>query len=410
MQKQIHQFRTACHQFDSMIAWLELVAIVILVLVLIIAEILAAGLRELVNLNFSWIEEILKYAVIWVGLLGASLATRSREHISIEIVSRFVTPGMKRWLDLFIACISMVITLYLVNASIQYVQDERLSYLASAGTSRYIAIENLQVYHCPEAILQKRRDFVKSQTRALAYLQQLASAIAQEQPTPKLSQAQEKLQAELAEMQQNHWPEEWIKSQWQTKWQTQWQKAWDEHGEALWQKQGTQAISQKTHIDWMNLWLQEHWSTKGKSLEQEAWDKEGTLQWQEIAETSDLTESEFRRDWQNRWAERMFQEQWQAELRHAWENGGAKECWKQNFQKQWISQQWQKTWRAEWELSRDEHLAPSWTPCVCKICGQEKIAEPWKLPRWPLLLIIPIALAIISWRFGLVMLDSICGS
>ncbi|MDQ4425040.1 TRAP transporter small permease, partial [Thalassolituus sp.] len=44
----------------------------------------------------SWIPPLLRVMVLWIGLLGALLATRSREHISIDLISRLGGPTLNR--------------------------------------------------------------------------------------------------------------------------------------------------------------------------------------------------------------------------------------------------------------------------------------------------------------------------
>lgn len=70
---------------------------------LLLAMILLAGVDILARTLFGggivWVQPLLRVMVLWIGLLGALLATRSREHIAIDLTSRLAGPVLKRWLS-----------------------------------------------------------------------------------------------------------------------------------------------------------------------------------------------------------------------------------------------------------------------------------------------------------------------
>ncbi|MAS25138.1 MAG: C4-dicarboxylate ABC transporter permease [Oceanospirillaceae bacterium] len=74
----------------------------ILVLLLFIMIVLA-GFDILARLLFGggilWISPFLRVMVLWVGLFGALIATRSREHITIDLINRMAPDSVKRWLS-----------------------------------------------------------------------------------------------------------------------------------------------------------------------------------------------------------------------------------------------------------------------------------------------------------------------
>jgi TRAP-type C4-dicarboxylate transport system permease small subunit len=71
------------------------------------------------------LETLLRQLVLWVGLLGATLAARDGRHINIDILSRFLTGKIKKittiLTNLFATCICSLLTL----ASFQVVADAR---------------------------------------------------------------------------------------------------------------------------------------------------------------------------------------------------------------------------------------------------------------------------------------------
>ena len=70
----------------------------ILVLLLAMMIALAASqifLRNLLETGLEWGDPLLRVIVLWLGLLGAMAATRDDDHITIDIVSRFLPPRAK---------------------------------------------------------------------------------------------------------------------------------------------------------------------------------------------------------------------------------------------------------------------------------------------------------------------------
>jgi TRAP-type C4-dicarboxylate transport system permease small subunit len=70
-------------------------------------------LRNLFQTGLSWGDPLLKVMVLWIGLLGAMAATRDRNHISIDILSRVLPRRVKAlsrlFTDLFTAAVCAVL-------------------------------------------------------------------------------------------------------------------------------------------------------------------------------------------------------------------------------------------------------------------------------------------------------------
>lgn len=88
--------------------------------------------RYLFNISASWTEELARYCLMWLAMLGAAYITGKREHIEIDIVFDQLSLKNKRRLDYFIESLIilfalvvmiigggylMYITLYLEQAS-----------------------------------------------------------------------------------------------------------------------------------------------------------------------------------------------------------------------------------------------------------------------------------------------------
>ncbi len=72
--------------------------------------------RNFFDSGFAWGDPMLRVLVLWVGLFGAMAATRDEQHISIEVISRFLSPKYQRFTttlnSLFTAIVCAVISWY----------------------------------------------------------------------------------------------------------------------------------------------------------------------------------------------------------------------------------------------------------------------------------------------------------
>jgi len=119
----------------------------LLVLILAVMVILSATqiiLRNLFDGAILWADPMLRVGVLWVGMIGAMVATRSDKQISVDAVSRFLPTlwkGRVRVItDLFTAVVSAVVAW----SALRLVLDDR----AAGGT----AVAFVPVWAC-EAIL-----------------------------------------------------------------------------------------------------------------------------------------------------------------------------------------------------------------------------------------------------------------
>ncbi len=82
-------------------AWLENTLVVLILASMLISAIVQVILRNGFDSGIDWVEAFQQYALLWLGFLGASIASRERKHISIDaflllLPERFRTST--RWL------------------------------------------------------------------------------------------------------------------------------------------------------------------------------------------------------------------------------------------------------------------------------------------------------------------------
>lgn len=81
-----------------------------LLVLLLSAMIVLAGtqilLRNLLDSGFVWIDPLLRVLVLWLGLIGATVATRNNRHIRIDLLSKLFSRNTHRLIQSIIGQIS----------------------------------------------------------------------------------------------------------------------------------------------------------------------------------------------------------------------------------------------------------------------------------------------------------------
>lgn len=63
-------------------------------------------LRNFFDSGIVWVDPILRVLVLWLGLIGATVATRANKHIRIDLLSRFFERNTHRLLQSFVGQVS----------------------------------------------------------------------------------------------------------------------------------------------------------------------------------------------------------------------------------------------------------------------------------------------------------------
>ena len=84
-----------------------------LLVLMLSAMIVLAGLqiimRNIFQSGFTETDALLRVLVLWVGMIGAVVATRERRHISIDVLSRYVSDKTKSYVDVIINLFVMIV-------------------------------------------------------------------------------------------------------------------------------------------------------------------------------------------------------------------------------------------------------------------------------------------------------------
>jgi TRAP-type C4-dicarboxylate transport system permease small subunit len=76
---------------DEKICRLEQILIATLLTMMILLAFSQIVLRNFFATGIAWGDSLVRYLVVWVGFVGAAIATKEDKHITIDVLSRWIT-------------------------------------------------------------------------------------------------------------------------------------------------------------------------------------------------------------------------------------------------------------------------------------------------------------------------------
>lgn len=89
--------------------FIENTALVLSLLSMLLLAVIQIVLRNFFDAGIYWAEPFLRMLVLWVALLGAMVATRERNHINIDVASRYLSPLARKAAVSIVSGVSAVI-------------------------------------------------------------------------------------------------------------------------------------------------------------------------------------------------------------------------------------------------------------------------------------------------------------
>ncbi len=131
-------------RLDENISRVERVLIAALLTLMILLAFSQIVLRNFFATGIAWGESLVRYLVVWLGFIGAAVATREGKHITIDILSRWVPRAGDTTIRAVSHLVSTIICGLLTFAAIKFINFE-----AQMGST---AIYNLPIW-VPELII-----------------------------------------------------------------------------------------------------------------------------------------------------------------------------------------------------------------------------------------------------------------
>jgi len=99
----------------------------ILAVLLIVMLLLASSqifLRNFLDIGFAWADPLLRIMVLWLGLLGALAASRDNKHITIDVLTRMMSPRARHATRIFTSLFTAIVTGIIAYHSVRFVVIE----------------------------------------------------------------------------------------------------------------------------------------------------------------------------------------------------------------------------------------------------------------------------------------------
>ncbi|MCP4293568.1 MAG: TRAP transporter small permease [bacterium] len=110
----------------SFLGWIEVGILGLMLLTLVSLGGLQIVLRNVFHSGVLWADPLMHHMVLWLGCLGAALATCKAQHINIDIFSRLLPSGMNAWRRSVVYGATAAATFMLGISSWKLVQDEKM--------------------------------------------------------------------------------------------------------------------------------------------------------------------------------------------------------------------------------------------------------------------------------------------
>ena len=120
-------------RLDETIGRLEKALMVLFLGLMIVMAFAQIALRNFTGIGLPWSESLVRYLVLWVGFIGASLAAREGRHITIEVIKLRPSVSGRRYLAALSQFCAVLVCAVMTWAAVKFVRDD-----AQIGTRTFL--------------------------------------------------------------------------------------------------------------------------------------------------------------------------------------------------------------------------------------------------------------------------------
>lgn len=104
------------------LARIEAVVLSLCLLSMLAVAFFQVVMRNIYGVGYIWADIFVRTLVIWVGLLGASLATHEVRHLTIDAITKFLPTRVKRIVRVIVYLFALIVCIFLTKAAVNYLQ------------------------------------------------------------------------------------------------------------------------------------------------------------------------------------------------------------------------------------------------------------------------------------------------
>ncbi len=113
---------------------LEDALIVVVLLSMVVLAVTQILLRNLNGTSLMWVDPLLQNGVLWIGMLGAMIASRNDSHIRIDLASHYLSPAWQRGLSVLVDLFTSAVCAVVAWFSLATVREEATLGLKAFGS------------------------------------------------------------------------------------------------------------------------------------------------------------------------------------------------------------------------------------------------------------------------------------
>ncbi len=96
----------------------------LLLAVMIFLAFFQVVMRDIFNAGIPWADSVVRLLVLWVGFLGAALATKLEQNLTVEVLTKYMPERAKHLAAVVVKTFAGVICFFLFCASFRYLHTE----------------------------------------------------------------------------------------------------------------------------------------------------------------------------------------------------------------------------------------------------------------------------------------------
>lgn len=109
---------------DRALTRVEGIILITLLSIMVVMSFLQVVLRNIFSSGILWADILLRHILLWLGFLGAAIATSENRHINIDALRRFLSPNIRRVMEVVTDVFAAGICFFLARASWEFVEGE----------------------------------------------------------------------------------------------------------------------------------------------------------------------------------------------------------------------------------------------------------------------------------------------
>lgn len=82
-------------------------------------------MRNIFNAGLPWADTVVRLMVLWVGLLGAALASKLEQNLTVEVLTKYMPERVRHIVAIVVKVFAGIVCFYLFQASLRFLASER---------------------------------------------------------------------------------------------------------------------------------------------------------------------------------------------------------------------------------------------------------------------------------------------